>query len=315
MTQAIDLIKGGLRRCMAYQSGEAIASPDQQDCLETLNDLFDSLSADKASVPGTVENILNWNAGQAQYKIGNPTCTNLGFAPFTGTLTKNSAIITGVTNIPSNLITGATLTDVAGVIPAGSTVTAIGTNTVTMSANATSTPSGVDTITYTVPGDFAIPRPLRITSGYTRFNNLDFTLDVYQTQDQYNSILYKAQPGPWPTVAWYNNQMPYGILNVYMTPGNSAEVHLFTDVILSNLTINQVFYLPQGYTRWIKWLLAKEFCAEFGFPLTEAIKTNAADAQEKIKALNAEPAAVAVYDRVLTRGNRANASWIFTGGY
>jgi hypothetical protein len=318
MTQALDLIKGALRRVNSYQSGESIAPLDAQDCLDTLNDLLDSLSLDKASIPGSIENILQWVAGQSQYKIGNPTNTNLGLPPFTGSLTGGSPTITGVTNMPANLAAGATLTDVAGVIPSGTTVLAFDATaqTVTMSANASATPSiGVDTLTYTVPGDFAIARPLRITNAFTRFSQLDFPLDVYETQDQYASILYKAQPGPWPTVAWYNNQMPYGILNVYQTPGNSADLHLFTDVILSNLTMNQVFFMPQGYNRWIKWLLAKEICAEFGYPMSEAIKTNAADAEKKIKAINALPAAVARYDRMIMRGNRADAGFIFHGGY
>ena len=321
-TTALSLIKGALRRVNAYQSGETIAAPDEQDSLETLNDLLDSLSTDHASIVGSVENILYWNAQQNQYKIGNPLCTDLGFNPFVGQCTYASATITLVTNIPSNLVVGATLTDSAGVIPAGTTVTAIGTNTVTMSANATASnpvsnlihPVGTNTITYTVPGDFAIPRPLRITGGFTRFNQLDFTLDVYTDQSSYTNILYKQQPGPWPTVAWYNPQMPYGILNVYQTPGNYAEVHLFTDVILSNLTINQVFYMPQGYTRWIKWLLAKEMCAEFGYPMTEAIKVNAADAERKIKALNMQPPVKAKYDRALA-GNGADYGYILHGGY
>ena len=315
-TTALELIKGALRRVNAYQSGEQIAPLDAQDCLDTLNDLFDSLSTDHSSITGTIENILSWTAGQNKYTVGNPLCTDLGSPPFTGTLALNSPTISGVTNIPSNLLVGATLTDTASVIPEGTTVAAIGTNTVTMSANATATPSGgVDTITYTVPGDFAIPRPLRITSGYTRFNQLDFTLDVYMSQERFTEILYKAQPGPWPTVAWYNAGTPYGILNVYQTPGNDAELHLFTDYILGNLTLNQVFYMPQGYNRWIKWLLAKEICAEFGYPMSEAIKTNAADAGAKIKALNAEPAVVSKYDRALVRGNRPDGGWVTHGGY
>jgi hypothetical protein len=316
MSTALDLIKGALRRVNSYQSGESIAPLDAQDCLDTLNDLFDSLSTDHASIVGSTETILNWTAGKSQYKVGNPKCTDLGFSPFVGTLTNLSPIITGVTNIPSNLVVGATLTDVAAVIPVGTTVAAIGINTVTMSVNAAATPSSnPDMITYTLPGDFAIPRPLRITGGFTRFSQLDFSLDVYTSQERFIEILYKAQPGPWPTVAWYNTGTPYGILNVYQTPGNSAELHLFTDEILGNLTLNQVFYLPQGYNRWIKWLLAKEICGEFGYPMTEAIKTNAADAEAKIKALNAQPAVVSRYDSALVRGNRADGGWIMHGGY
>lgn len=315
-TTANDLIKKALRRINSYQSGEALAPLDAQDCLDTLNDLLDSLSTDHSSVVGSVETILQWVPGKNQYTIGNPTSDYLGLAPFTGTVTGGSAVITGVTNIPSGLIVGATLTDVGNVIASGATVTVIGANTVTMSVPATATPAtNPDSISYTIPGDFGITRPLRITGGYTRFNALDFTLDVYATQDQYTQVLYKAQPGPWPTIAWYNSGEVYGTLYVYQTPGNSGELHLFTDALMKNLTLNQAFVMPPGYTRWISWLLAKEICGEFGFPMSETIKMNAADAEAKIKALNALPPAVARYDRALTRGSRADASWIITGGY
>jgi hypothetical protein len=313
--QAIDLIKGALRRVNSYQSGEPIAPHDAQDCLDTLNDLFDSLSTDKVSIPGSNENILQWVSGQAQYKVGNPTCIQLGGQPFIGTVTGGSNIITSIASLPANVVVGATLTDSASVLAANTLITAVGSNSVIMSANATATPNGADTITYTVPGDFAIPRPLRITGGFTRFSNLDFSLDVYETQDQFTSILYKTQPGPWPTVAWYNNVMPYGLLNVYQTPGNAATVHLFTDTILQNLTLYQQFFMPQGYARAFKWLLAKEICAEFGYPLNESIKTHAAESLKLIQALNAKPASVARYDRMLMRGNRGDYSYIFHGGY
>ena len=316
MTQAIDIIKGALRRVNSYQSGEPIAPLDAQDCLDTFNDLLDSLSTDHNSVVGSIENIFNYTPGQAQYTVGNPTCIELGGQPFSGTLTANSAYITGITNVPSNLVVGATVNDTQGLIPPGQTVTAIGATSVSFGpgfASANSVAS--DLITYTVPGDFAIPRPLSITHGFTRFNQLDFTIEVTMSQSRFLEILYKAQPGPWPIVAWYNPQMPYGLLNFYQTPGNAAELHLFTDNILGNLSLYSNFFMPQGYTRWMKWLLAKEICAEFGYPMTESIRVNAADAEGKIKALNAKPAVVARYDRMLTRGSRPDGGWILTGGY
>ena len=314
---AADLIKGALRRINAYGQGESLQQPDAQDALETLNDLLDSWSIDKQLIYGSVENILTLNAGQAQYKIGNPTCTALGEPPFVGTVTAASNVITGVTQIPTDLNVGATLTDTAGAIPAGTLVTAVGANTVTMSANATVTPAvNPEQITYTVPGDFAIPRPNRITHAFTRFSQLDFTIEVTMSQSRFLEILYKAQAGPWPTVAWYNPQDPYGLINFYQTPGNTGQLHLFTDTILSNLTLNQTFMLPSGYSRALKWALAKEMCAEYGYPMTEAIKTHAAEAMAMIKALNALPAEKAKYDRMLTRGNDSrNAGWILFGGY
>lgn len=324
-TTALSIIKSALRKINSYQSGEQLSNFDETDCLETLNDLLDSLSTDHDYIFGAQENILSWTAQKMLYKIGNPTCSLLGLSPFTGTLTAGSNVITGITNMPAQLVAGQTaayqvgsgsiLTDVQGLIPLNTTVTAIGTNTVTMSANAIGNSSGADSITYTVPGDFPIARPLRITHGFTRFNALDFTFDVYATEQQYTEFLYKAQPGPWPTVGWYNNTFPYGLLNVYQTPGNSVECHLFTDTILQNLTLNQVLVMPQGYSRMLKWLLAKEICAEYGFPLSQAIILNAKEAREFVKALNAKPANVSKYDRELVRGNRADGGWILSGGY
>ncbi len=313
---ALNYIKTALRRCNAYQSGETIAPQDALDCLEVLNDLLDSWSIDQLYVFGSNENILQWNTGQSQYRIGNPTCTDLGQLPFTGTLTGASNVITSVTNIPSDLIVGATVTDSADVLPAGTTVTAIGATTVTLSAAATITPSsGSAQITYTIPGDFAIDRPIRITSGFTRFSTLDFTLDVMMSQARFNEILYKAQPGPWPVVAWYNNLMPYGVLNVFPTPASAGTLYLYTDTILGNLTLDQTLIVPQGYARALKWCLAKELCGEFGYPMTDAIRVNAAESLAMVRALNAVPAVQSRYDSALTRGDRPDGSWITHGGY
>lgn len=390
---ALSLIKGALRRINSYQTGEPIAAPDANDCLETLNDLLDSWSIDKQLIFGSVENILTLNSGQAQYKIGNPSCTDLALPTLTGYTVSGSPIITGVFTQPtmtfgsnsSGVLVGGTLTDTAAAIPSGATIVSysvgvlsgitftapptgsaatlaspwggvnstglitfsdgetrtgtvtngstaiswttaltgtplatggqINTANLVMSLNALSTQIAADTITYTVPGDFAIPRPNRITNAFTRFSQLDFTIEVTMSQSRFLEILYKAQPGPWPTVAWYNPQDPYGLINFYQTPGNSAQLHLFTDTILANLTLNQVFMLPSGYARAIKWNLAKEICAEYGIEPASTLITNAAESKAMIKALNATPAVKARYDRMLLRGSRVSAGWILNGGF
>jgi hypothetical protein len=326
-TTALGLIKGALRKVNSYQSGEQLASYDEADCLETLNDLLDSLSTDREFIFGSNENILSWTAQQKLYKVGNPTCALLGLPPFTGTLTAGSPVITGITNFPGQIVagqnpayqvgSGSILSDTQGLIPANATVLSYTTNTITMSANAIGNSAGLDSVTYTVPGDLPIIRPLRITHGFTRFNALDFTLDVCATETQYTQFLYKAQPGPWPTVAWYNNTFPYGLLNVYQTPGNSVECHLFTDTILSNLTLNQVLVMPQGYARCIKLLLARDIWIEYVSPnqIPAMLVKLAKEASDYIKALNARPANVAQYDRELSRGNRPDGGWIISGGY
>lgn len=318
MTTATDLIKGALRRVTSYQSGETIAAPDINDCLSTLNDLLDSWSAQHTHVLGTIENIFTWVPNQNQYTIGNPLCTDIGFSPFTGTLTLNSNVITGVT-VPSNLAVGATLTDSQNVIPSGQTVTAIGANTVTFGPGvASANSSGADSVSYTVPGDFVMNRPLRITGAFTRYNNLDFWMDVYASQEEYTSVLYKAQPGPWPVFAWYNSGYPYGTLNVYQTPNNGAQVHIFTDMILSNLTATQTLQMPQGYARALKWCLAREIWVEYmgRADVPVMLEKLAAESLAVIKALNARPAVRSRYDSELTRQvSGRDGGWIFHAGY
>lgn len=320
---ATDFVKGALRRINAYQSGETIAPQDLNDALEVANDLLDSWSTDKNYVFGTNEYILAWVPGQTQYRVGNPTNASLGLPGFTGTLTAGSSTISGITNLPAGLVVGSALTDSANVIPAGTLAGSVGGTSVSMvnaagaAVNATATPGAPDTIGYTLPGDFAIPRPLRITGGYTRINELDFTLDVYATQDEYNSVLYKAQPGPWPVIAWYNNLMPYGILNVYQSPGQAGQLHLFTDTILANLSASTPIIMPQGYARAFKWCLAKELWSEYwgNQPLPASISKQADESLKMILALNAQPAKRSSYDRALTRGNRPDGGWITHGGF
>lgn len=324
----LDFAKRALRHINSYQSGETIAPADVQDVMDQCNSMLDLWSTQKLAVFGSNENILSWIVGQNQYKIGNPTCTSIGLPVFTGTVTSGSPTITGVTQVPSGLVAGtsynqpgagSTLTDLQSLFPANAYCTAFnaGAQTVTMSANATGNSQGLDQITYTLPGDFPIPRPLRITNAFTRTNALDFTLDVYDTQDRFLEILYKAQPGPWPTLGWYNNLMPYGVLNVYMTPGQGANVHLFTDTILSNLTQQQTVILPQGYAFAIEWNLAELIWPDFWGkdPVPPHIQKNAKTGLDTIKALNAKPAARAAYDTMLVRGNRPDGGYVIHGGY
>jgi hypothetical protein len=163
----------------------------------------------------------------------------------------------------------------------------------------------------------AIPRPLRITNGFTRNSELDYPIDVTMDQGQYTQFLLKNQPAPWPLVAWYNPTMPTGTLYFYPNPSSAGELHLFIDQILSefaNLTTD--INLPQGYSRALKWGLARELCAEFGFPLTPNIEKLAKESLDMIKSLNEVPAPVSNFDAsLLNLGSRGDYSWILHGGF
>lgn len=166
-------------------------------------------------------------------------------------------------------------------------------------------------------GAFDIPRPLRITNAFTRINTTgsgyDYQIEII-SQDRYVEYGFKAIAYPWPTQLWYNNAFPYGIISFYGAPTGGGELHLFTDTILTNVTLNQTIVMPQGYSRAIKWMLARELCAQFGFPLTPAIEKLAQESFMMIKALNAQPVPESKIDTVLL-GDTTDAGGIFYGWY
>lgn len=315
-TTASDLISGALLNINAYSPGQPISAQIASMVMQILNDLMDSLSNDQAYIFTQQENILAWTPGKFQYSIGNPTSAT----PFTGTLTINTPTITGVT-VPSNLIKGATLTDVQAGIPAGTTVLSVGANTVTMSANATLTTSTLDSINYTIPGNFAIARPLRIRNSYTRVttssaSGLDYWFDCEVSFERYKEIGYKSVPGPWPFEAAYLSTFPYGSLRVYPNPTIAGQVFLYTDVILSNfISLTQAVSLPQGYGRSLKKLLGLELCPIFGKTPSPQLITQCKEAKDLLKNQNMEPIVTLRYDSDLVNSRNTDAGWISHGGF
>ncbi len=323
-TTALDLITGALLNINSYSPGETLQSADAQTGLAVLNDLLDSLSTDQCWVYTQVETLFPWVAGQYQYSVGNPLAPNT----FLGTVTGASNIITGITTIPADLVLGAIITDQQGVITAGTaltplpvTVTAIGATTVTLSANATATPAiNPDTISYTVPGNIPMARPLRFRDGFTRANtsgisNLDYAFEMISF-DRYKEELLKNVQGPWPYVAAYQPTFPYGTLYVYPAPGSNYIAHLFTDLIISDFAATTTSYsMPQGYSRALKKLLALELAPNYGKTPSPLLITQAKEAKELIKSVNDSPVVTLRFDSAIASAQVNDAGWIIRGGF
>lgn len=316
-TTGMDLIVGALRNINALEAGETPNPQDAADAQQVLNDMLEIWSIDHLFVFSSTENILTWVPGQYQYTIGNP----IG-GTFTGTLVLNSPVISNVV-VPSNLIVGGTLTDTSSAVPSGVTVIAFnaGANTVTMSANALFTVTPAEVFTYTVPGNFAIPRPVRITDAFTRITSpgttgLDYPIDVDVTRAKYSAIGLKGIPGPWPILLYYDPTFPLGNIYCYPNPSQGGVLHLWTDTLLSDFaTLTQAINLPQGYARAIKKNLALELAPEYGKTAGALLVKQAADSISKLKALNALPAVQAFFDRDIVRTRRTDAGWIMHGGF
>lgn len=310
---AESIITGALRFCNVYAPGESLAADDAADALTTLNDLLESLSTDQASVYASSEDVFSFVGGQYRYTIG-----NYDAGTFAGTVTALSPTITGVI-VPTDMIARGDLTGTG--IPAGTTILSFNAiaGTITMSANATLTPGVPLQIAYTIPGDFKVERPLRITQAFTRIttqgSGLDYPIDLID-QGQYTRIGFKAIAAPWPIALWYNPTIPLGELFFYQNPSGGGDVHLFTDTILSNLPLltSQVV-MPQGYNRYLKRKLARELAPEFGAEWSSQMERLAKEAEDYVRSLNSIPTPVSRYDSELIQGANQDAGWIMYGGF
>jgi hypothetical protein len=310
MTTANDIVTGALRFINQYSPGESLSSSDADDALQTLNDLLDSFSTDQFSIYASNESVFNFTAGQYEYTIG-----NYDGGTFAGTVTSGSPTIT-LASVPADMVAGGDLSGSG--IADGTTVVSFTANTVTMSANGTSSP-GAQQIAYTIPGDFKMNRPLRITNAFTRLytsgSGLDYPMEIVD-QRRYVNIGFKGIQAPWPIVVWYNPTFPLGTLFFYQSPSGSPELHLYSDTILADLSsLTEEFNLPQGYSRFLKRALARELAPEYGSLWTPNQEKLYKEAYDFVKSLNSTPVPVACYDANLIQGATVDAGWILNGGF
>lgn len=314
MTTANEILTDALMDINALGIGQPILAPNAAIGLRKLNDLLDSLSTDQDFIYSTTENVLNWIPNNYKYTVGNPVG-----GTFAGNLTLGSPTITGVT-VPSALVANGDLTDVQALIPAGTTVLSFnsGAGTVTMSANALANSSGLDVVTFTTPGQFKIPRPLRFSRSYTRIPSASAALDYwfdFESMERYNERGFKGVPGPWPIVAAYQPTFPLGTLWIYPNPQSAYEVHLFTDLILTEFaTLTQNVNLPQGYARALKKLMSIELAPSWGKQPSPQLIKQAGEARALIKGLNPTPVTTLRYDSEIVRAQTTDAGWIIHGG-
>lgn len=308
----LQLITGALRFINEYAPGESISADDANDALQTLNDLMESWSTDDASVFASQESIFTFTPNKYQYTIGN---YNAG--TFAGTVISGSTLIINA-SIPLDMVINGDLSGTG--IPSGTTILGFDTtaNTITMSQTGTVSP-GPQQISYTICGDFKIPRPLRISDSFTRIttqaSGLDYPIEIV-SQQRYVDIGFKGISAPWPIIAWYNETMPLGNIYFYQNPSTAGELHLFTDNILTSFdSLTQKVIFPQGYSRAIKRMLARELAPEYGAQWSPMQERLAKEAYDYIKSLNQVPLPVARYDSELLTNQRTDAGWILYGGF
>jgi len=284
-----------------------------------------SLSDTLAAIPsGTV--ISAYNAGTT-YSVtfsGSPSGTSGTLSGWTHGTQPAVLISFSDGEIRSGAITsGGNVTWTTALTGSPTTSATVNTTYLTMSANATQTlteVTGSTSVTYTVPGNFCIPRPLRMRTSFTRVTTsaaagLDYYLD-FQSFERYKEIGLKTVPGPWPYLAAYQPTYPYGTLWIYPNPSIAGAAHVFTDYILAEFTsLTQTVSLPQGYNRAFKKLLALELCPMFGKTPSPLLITQAKEAKMLLKNLNTDPVVTLRYDSDLVYSRHTDASFIVNGGF
>jgi hypothetical protein len=175
-------------------------------------------------------------------------------------------------------------------------------------------------LSYTVGsgGDINIQRPLRITQAYTRLTgtngSIDFPCELVET-NQYTSIGYKNQPGPWPKMAYYNASFPLATLYFWPVPSGSYEFHFWTDMLLQSVNLTTQLTLPQGYYLYLQFALAEIMATKYGMEPPPTVKQMASRFLKAIKANNQEPDRMAFIDGALVASNVHDAGFILTGGF
>lgn len=311
-TTANDLILGALKFINVYAPGESLDAADADDALTTLNDLLESWSTTPGAVFSSEESIFTFTPGQYEYTVG-----NYDAGEFAGITTNGLDVITSA-SVPADMVIGGDLSGVG--IPDGTTIVSFNSfaNTVVMSQNATVT-HGPQQISYTIPGDFKMSRPLRVRQSFTRIttqaSGLDYQINPID-EDTYNRIGYKGIAAPWPIVMWYNPTYPLGTLKFYQNPSQAGELHLFSDNILTTFSdLTQRVEMPQGYTRWIKRALGRELAPEYGAIWTPQMERLWKEASDAVKALNRSPVPVSTYDAQIVMPKSTDAGWILYGGF
>ena len=161
---------------------------------------------------------------------------------------------------------------------------------------------------------------MRIRPSYTRIttsaaSGLDYWFDVISFE-RYNELGLKSVPGPWPYLCAYQPTFPLGTLWVYPNPSIGGQLHLFTDLILSEFTnLTTPISLPQGYNRALKKLLGLELCPLFGKTPSPQLILQAKEAKTLLQEQNVSPVTTLRYDSDLIRTRQNDASFIVTGGF
>lgn len=311
MTTPLDIVSGALRSIGALESGETPDADAANDAFVLLNDMIAEWANESMLLSYKSSIVYPLTQGTSTYTIG-PGGT-MG-AVFTGSISGTTLTVTSLTS--GAIALGQTLsgtgitagTQISSFLTgAGGVLAAPGTYKVNFSQTVAST---------TIAGSY--PRPLKITSGFSRVATLDYPMAMPALED-YELIGLKTLSGPWPRACYFRASMPVATLTFWPVPNSACEVHLFADLIQPPFnTLADVVQLPQGYNLALRYNLAVLLTPEYGRAAQGAmdlIIELARSSRGKIKRTNMQPQIKAQFDPMLVNNQRTDAGWIMSGGF
>jgi len=178
--------------------------------------------------------------------------------------------------------------------------------------------AGQPAYTVGIGGYFDIERPLRISKAYSRVTtgngSIDFPCEI-TTLAKYGDIGMKAQPGPWPKMAFYQPSYPTAELFFWPVPSQNVEFHFWTEQVFTSLNATTALNMPRGYYLGFQFAVAELLCPEYGIPVSPDIRRFAKEFKDVIKSLNASPQSEASIDASIVSGNGNDAGFILHGGF
>lgn len=135
-------------------------------------------------------------------------------------------------------------------------------------------------------GQLDMERPVGISdSSFVRVSGIDHRLTILD-QRGYAGISQKTLGGSWPTSCYFDNAQPLG--NLYLFPQGAGELHLFSTLNPVSSFANAVtlYQLPQGWDRFLTYLLAVEVAPDFETVPSQQVVTTAKGCGRSIRLAN-----------------------------
>jgi hypothetical protein len=171
---------------------------------------------------------------------------------------------------------------------------------------------GQNNYTIGTGGNFNIPRPTSIESGYIHWNNVDYPLSMINT-DQYDGIPVKSSPNQIPYAMLIYPDFPLTTIKLFPTP-NDSTAQLFLEIknpFTEFVNLTDTVDMPPGYVNALYRNLSMELAPEYGVQLNPSISLMASNSKKWLKRTNYETLIMELPEELPT----GRGAWDQNGNY